>query len=366
MVFYIASQTYQEIISRTVKESGRILAGGECSNELYLLKYIKENIRKLSELDSLIVDLAALHDTDEEIINALDMIRLMYDEIRIIILAANRLQGDELLSKCFQMSIYNLINTDDFVVIKNELLLCITEGKKYKDAVIYKDNKQQEKVIIKNEIKQTVNKVLIGMAGTQERIGTTHNCIVMANYLRKRGYMVAIAEMNPSKCLDTVLMAFEEKLFEDSYFSLSGVDYYPETNADKLGSILGKSYNFILADFGNINAPKCDRVTFNKADVRIIIAGSKPWEIDYINEIFSISDKETLKQYHYCFNFTVDKNKDAIREGMAELDQIYFLSYQEDPFTTADFPAAEIILEQYMPIKLNETKRKGIFKRKRT
>lgn len=339
-----------------------MLIGGECRSDVLLLKYVKENSSILNSLDTLIIDISALQDVDEEILQSLEILRMMHDSMRIVILAANRGEGDSLLTKCFQMSIYNIINTDDFLEIKEELKYCIQAGMQYKDAVKYKESNEQEKVIIKTEIKQTVNKILIGIAGSETRIGVTHNSIILANYLRKRGFMVALAEYGERGAFQSIRQSFEERMFEDMYFSMNGIDYYPAVDDSALGSILGKSYNFIIVDFGTFE--NCEKVTFNKCNVRVIIVGSKPWEVMKINSVFSLVPEETLKLYHFCFNFTEKHLQNDVKKGMALLSQIHFLSILENPFTADEFADAEEILKEYMPVKQTE-KKKGLFRRKK-
>lgn len=45
------------------------------------------------------------------------------------------MKGDELLTQFFNMAIYDIIEQDDFLEIKNELIHSICEGNKYKDAI---------------------------------------------------------------------------------------------------------------------------------------------------------------------------------------------------------------------------------------
>lgn len=358
MIFYIASNTYQQQVARAIKETEEILVGCECGEELHLYKYIKKNITTFSNVDILVIDISNVVDTEEELIQGFEMLRIMNHAMRLILLAPNRYEGDDLLTKCFQMSIYDIIESDDFVNIKEELLESITVGKQYKDALRFKDTGATEKVIVKNEIKQTVNKVMIGVVGSEKRIGVTHNCIVMANYLRSRGFMVAIAECNQSGAFQTIRESFSETFFDESYFTMNGVDYYEKITSESLGSILGKSYNFIIIDFGDF--VEADRITFNKSDVRIIVTGSKPWEIESVFNVFQLSSEETLKGYHYCFNFTVKEKQKDIIEGMDFLSNIHFLNYNADPFVSKDYTDIETILENYMPIK-TVLKKKGLF-----
>lgn len=106
MIFYFASSTYQQVISAAIKESDRVLVGQESGQDVYFLKYIKEKQNAFTTLDYLILDINCCEDTDEELLEALDILKIINDRMRIIILAANRYAGDYFLTKCFQMGIY--------------------------------------------------------------------------------------------------------------------------------------------------------------------------------------------------------------------------------------------------------------------
>lgn len=362
MVFYISTPTYQQVIHKTIQENGFILEGNEITRDIFLRKFVKENLSRLDSLELLIIDLAALSDTDDEIEEALETVKLIADNTRIIILACNRLEGDGLLTKLFRLGIYDIINSDDFNIIRDELQYCMLQGKKIKDAIRFKDAKQSaEEIVVRTEIKQVVNKLMLAFAGAQEHIGTTHSCIVLANYLRKRGYMVAVVEYNATGCFEQIRESFDETMFE-GYFSMNGVDFYPRVTTEKLSGILGKTYNFILVDFGIFS--NCDQINFNKANERFIVLGSKPWELNNANKIFILAE-EAAKYYHYLFNFTPKENYQDIREGMEGIESVHFLGYTENPFANSAFPEAETILRNYLPIKTEEVKKKGLFVRKK-
>lgn len=364
MIFYFASQTYQQVISTAIKESDMVLVGQECKNDLFFLKYVKEKQNVFTTLDFIVLDINACEDTDEELLEALDILKIVNDGMRIIILAANRYAGDFFLTKCFQMGIYDLISTDDFLIVKQELIYSLTIGKKYGDSLQYKEEHPEEKTIIKEEIKQTVNKVMIAVAGASRRIGVTHNCIILANFLRKKGYMVAIVELSGASHFKNIQDFYDERMLDGQYFSMKGVDFYPSADLDKLSSVLGKTYNFIIADFGLYET--CDLVTYNKAEVRMLVCGSKPWEIGDVNSIFAKADEETLKGYYFCFSFTSKGYEKEIQEGMSGIDNnnIFFMPYSDNPFKTYDFHGAENILKDYLAIKVPKPK-KGFFKKEK-
>lgn len=363
VTYYIASTIYNQIISQTIQETGFMVDGNEIGENVYLLNFVKKNFTRFSSIDELVIDLSALKDIDAEIIEALEILKVNFDHIKIIILAANRYSGDELLTQCFQMAIYNLIVTEDYLEIRNELIQCLEVGKNYKEALKYKEKAvNQETVVVKTEVKQVVSKVLIGLAGAGPGQGCTHNSIVLANFLRKKGYMVAIAEMNSSKAFANIQEAYELQLFDDRYFSMEGIDYYPATTAETLGSILGKTYNFILCDFGAYI--EADRVSYGKCDVHIIVAGTKPWELPAIDNVFSNVEAEALRAYHFCFNLVPQLQQSDVKAGMCELSNVYFLNYTEDPFKENNFVGAEEILKTYLPVLAVPEKKRGLFKKR--
>ena len=355
-IFCITSNTYAQVIHGVIKENKLVCQGSENTEGFQLHKFVKQNISMFSTIDIFLIDLSALEDVDEEILQALEMIRFMEDELRIILLAANRYKGDFLLKKCFNMGIYNIVCTDDFLEIKEELTCCLTEGKRYKDAQEFKDALPVDKVIIKQEIKKTVNKVFVSVTGSQKRMGVTHLCIMLAAYLRKRGFMVAIAEMNESGDFERVMRGYDEQMLDD-YFNIDGIDFYPGMDSDGLSGILAKSYNFVIGDFGCFK--QCDTVTYAKGDVRIVIGGAKAWEMEHLTSIFEAFDEEALKELRFVFNLTDIESRKDIQEWMKALGAVYFQDYFPDPFTSS-FEAAEKILEKYMPVKI-ENKKKGFF-----
>ncbi len=365
MIFYITSPIYKEVISSVIlANENLILAGCEEGEDILLYSYIKQNnATSFSTIDTIIIDLNACADIDEKIIDALEMLRMTNDEIKIILLATMRRPGDTLLTQCFQMAIYDIICTDDFLEIREELQYCLTKGKQYKDALEFK-TVSKDQVVVKTEIKKTVNKVMVGFAGSQRRIGTTHNLLVFANWLRKKGYMVALAELNAHGAFQEIAENMDIRVSESGSFTYNGIDFYPDVDEGKLATILGKAYNFILTDFGAFK--ECDRVSFNKSDVRIIITGAKAWEMPSIKELFSqVGGIDTLKRYHYCFNLTPTAWRADCKEGMGELNQVYFLEYTENPYTAFEFTGAENILKEYMPDKPVQQKKSFLpFKRK--
>lgn len=359
---YLTGNVYSSVIQATIQEMNCLPSAHIESVEIDFRKFVLENLQKMESVGSIIIDVSVLINSDQEVIEAIESIVFMDYPIKIIVIAADRIDGDPFLTQLMNMSVYNIVTSNDFNEIREELKYCIEKGKSYKDVVHLKEvktQKQLEKIVQEQEVKQAVNKVLISVAGAGKRIGTTHNAIVLANNLYNAGYMVALVEVNKSGAYQKIQKSYEEKS-HDNYFILNGIDYYPQADENIIGNVLGKSYNFIILDMGDYES--ADKITFNKSHVRMIVAGSKPWEQENLNLIFE-NPKDTLRGYHFCFNLTPKRDQNDVVEGMGDLKNITFLEYTEDPFISSNFVDAKKILKEYMAVKVTKKKR-GLFGRK--
>ena len=362
MVFYISSQASNQTIGSTVQECGEIIIDYVVDNHLLLKKWMKANISKFSaEIDKIIIDIYALDDAEEDIVEAINSYRILYDESRIIIIAPNRVPGDKMLAELFGLGIQNIIATTDYLEMKKELTVSLSEkGKSYKDALVFKDIKNTVAVV--EEKKKAVIRVQIGLAGTQRRIGTTHTTIQLASYLRSKGYLVAVCERNLSGDFERLRDGQGAKMQEQQYFVIDGIDFYPGCKEkEAMKPVLEKSYNFILCDFGELDITSTQMRDYCRSHVRILVAGTKPWEFGFVSELISQIPDDVLEKVHICFNFAYpDYEKPLKREmKLSNGDQlnVHFLEYQAEPFLIKKFEIADEILADYLMIPAEPVKK---------
>lgn len=359
MVAYLTSYNNQEFIQKAIEECEEHSFFQKVENEISLLSFTKMNLDQINNVDIIIIDLLCLKDKDDEILQSLNTIRMLYDNIKIIILATSKAIGDPLLSEIFSLGIYNIVMFD----ILNEVLNCIRKGKTYKDSIQFKDSvdgnnlksktkknsstQMVEKVVIKNEIQKTVNKALIGYVGTQERIGLTHNVIVSAKFLKKQGYKIAILEnsQKQSKCFENIKEFYEIESQKD-YFCLNEIDFYPDFSLQDIPKVLIKNYNLVLIDFGLYSETNLSE--FDRCVKQIIVTGSKAWEMNWLNQVFESQEEIVLKNYIYLFNFTELTYAKNIRDSMGELKNVYFTEYTPDPINSNGFEELKIIFNDYL------------------
>lgn len=203
--------------------------------------------------------------------------------------------------------------------------------------------------VIKQEVQSAVKKVVIGFAGTQQRIGTTHQAIWFGNYLKKAGYKIALLENehNINKSFHTIMSAYSAEM-QDGYFTYEDIDYYPDFNLSNLSKIFLKDYNFVLIDFGMFSDYMSPE--FGRCVAQIIVCGAKPWETPMLEKLMSeVNNEEVLKKYHYLFMFTPDSERKSITRNMDVLKNIYFADYQADPFDCEGCDSIREILSDYLP-----------------
>ena len=114
MTIYFTGSTFNQVIHDTIESMDEMIVDPHVEDHQDFYKYIKQNIASLQGMDQLVIDCTAVLNTDEELLAAFEMIRTMYDGIRIIIFAPDYKPGSPFLKKCFEMGILNIITTDDY------------------------------------------------------------------------------------------------------------------------------------------------------------------------------------------------------------------------------------------------------------
>lgn len=369
MIFYIASYNFKEMIYEAVNASGLHVINSQIVDKFDLSDYLKHELSVFQMVTLLLLDLSSLSDSNEDLISSLASFRMVYNA-RIIILAPEKVAGDPLLSEIFGLGIYDIIvtggKTED--EITEEIKLSFLEGKSFKDSLQYRVEKsristvdKRSHVIIKSEIRSTISKALIGFTGSQERIGVTHNLLASALYLAKNKYKVSVVESSTIQrpCFEKIKDSFDEITLLEEGFQLNQIDYYPRYDLKEIHRILAKNYNFVLIDFG-IFQPEC-LYELNRCMMQIVVAGTKPWELQEMDILFSTCSEDELNGFSFLFNFTDTRNYSDIREGMGQLRKIFFSGYTPDPFNCTEFFDIEKLFEEFVTAGTGKKKQRERF-----
>lgn len=324
-----SSQMYREMIYSSLRSAEILPMETTVTEEkCTLLHYVKKYTANITNYDVFIIDLGALQDTDEEIMEAVELLRYIDDNIRIVILESTRPNSYKLLHECFLNGVYNLIKTDDFINTNERLKKALLEGMSYKDVLNFKEETRKT-TTQKEDAKQDYSLKTVAFFGTQPRIGATH-CVLTAAYtLMCCGYLVAVVNYTNKDDYLKLMYGYEESLNENNSFSVDNIDFY--ICADSSGNN-SNFYNFILYDCG------CAQIDAVEADEKVLVAGSKTWELPFLSSRLKEFEKSEEK-VKILFNFTIPEMEEDLLKLMKQAqveENIYFMDYTADFFSFSE------------------------------
>lgn len=316
MLLYISSNKNIGIFDFLTKEKGIIIK--KLSGEFYLNKFVVHDMRNLNHYSYVAIDLQAIKDAEQEIIEALRAFKVMYDS-RVIIFAEGKNKEENLIKSLVNEKIYNIIIANTVAEIKEEILKCISEeGMTYEDYFTRENNK------LSGNVSQYIFKqkdIKIAVAGVSRRCGTTTTAFNLTNCLYGLGAKVSYTEANDNNHLKVIADYYE--FIKDSRESLNykGVEYYQNKQ-------FPNGYNFNVFDIGVLNGNTLP--IYKACNVRMLCSGSKPYEIagykKALESIFELS-------INTIFNFSQEVGRTNLKKLVEnENNKAYFTDYSPNLF----------------------------------
>ena len=392
MLLYITSEANSDIFNCICKENNITI---NKLNKVFDLNTLFSN-NNYEYYQILAVDLAIVSNTDDEILDFFLKFRQLYDA-KIIIVAIGRKVGDLILSKLVSDGIFNFITSEDDFLQKEEIKACILGNNGYKDCVkfkiqeptkeIEKPNKldkikdffnkakiekqpkikyeqektetkptiiEKEKIIEREKIvekkvlvKPKINKLKIAVCGVCERMGTTTQAFLIANYLIKYGFNACYIEFNKKDVIKNI-KNFYDVLVDDKNRKISykDLDIFANVTFEDLPKILSMNYEAFIFDYGEFL--HTSEESFASADVRVVVSGAKFWEEKYIQNVFKIC--HIYNDINFIFNFTDEDDRKFIVENMEYL-KVYFSDYAPNIFKNYNEKIYNEIFKDYLIFK---------------
>ena len=316
-----------------------------------LNKFAIQELRNLNNFNQIIIDINSTNESEDEIVKTIVTIKSMYN-IRIIILALGYKQGNTLLSRLFNEGIYN------FVTGRKTMEETVNIYYQYKDAVRFRnevlDTNKKGKVIIKKEYKALKQFVNIAVAGTESRIGTTTQALLITAFFNSLN-MNACYISNNSKDETSIIQRFvnDKDKQNNNMLSYEGIDMYKKSSNMKA---IDYGYDFYIYDYGVLTKDNIN--DFVTKETKIIVTGSKLWEFEGLfNAINLLQD---LKDKYFLVNFTAqDKQRDTIKYSFPKNDKyinsIFFTEYTPYPFVdNVNLEIYHKIFKDYIAEKSNK------------
>lgn len=323
----IASPALQKLIVSTLRDCDIICFSPLPDDKKYLLPYVRENVSEIGSYDAVILDLGALSDSDEQIMEAIEAIRYFDDAIRLIVLAGGRSSSFSLLKNCFLNGIYNLILPGKYTEIQQQLKRALLEGLTYKDALAVRNESDMKKN--ENCLEESGEEKEIWVVGSCHRIGTTHIALHTAYNLMQMGYIVALFDYSGKADYEQLADSYGFELDGEGRFSIDGIDIYAKSDQATL-PYEQKAYNYVIYDMGTydrINSEMQSRMD-KEGSERWILCGCKPWETDALAGSVGMFREMDVK---YVFNFTPPIFQKDISKKLTEIGirekQIVFVEH---------------------------------------
>ena len=114
----------------------------------------------------------------------------------------------------------------------------------------------------------------------------------------------------------------------ETMLSYKGNDIYKKSASVEA---INYGYAFYIYDFGVLDDEKLDN--FISKDIKIIVGGSKFWEVD--NLFDTMEQLQKLKEINYLINFTAGEEQKEFLPNMRQYEKTtYFPEYTPNPFAT--------------------------------
>lgn len=288
-------------------------------------------LQNLSNFKYLILDITDIKEKEETIIKSVVAIKSMHN-IRIIIMATGYKERDSVLARLFKEGIYNFIIGDSYSKQDEEFEKCLSqEGNEYKDAIRFRveetNIKGKNKVIIKKEYLRLKQLLTVAVASTQEHIGATTQALLLCNFFNERGLKACYLCANDKSDITELRENTKSKL-TNGMFQYFGIDIY-----DKSENINAMTYGYdvYVYDYGMLKDSNFN--FFMKNDKKIIVGGSKLWEIR--NTFLTALKLKDFKDIFYIITHCPEEDKKALTTNLSDVKKrLFFSEYSPSPFET--------------------------------
>lgn len=307
-------------------------------------------LQNLSNFKYLILDITSLREKEETIIKSVVAMKSMHN-IRIIILATGFKDGDSILSRLFREGIYNFVTGDNYQLQDEQMGKCLSkEGNEYKDAVRFRTEdinvKGKNKVIIKKEYKKLKQLLTIAVAGTQSHIGTTTQAFLLCKFFNERGLKACYVCANENEDIEW-LKKWSGAVIKKDMFVYSGIDIYSKN--EKI-SAMSLGYDVYIYDYGVLNDSNVE--LFLKNDKRIIVGGSKYWEL--MNIFYAINRIQKLPDVYFIISHCPVEDKNSLSSNLKDYKKrTFFSEYAPNPFEMKNSEIFQSIFKDIVEEKNN-------------
>ncbi|ROR25707.1 serine/threonine-protein kinase [Mobilisporobacter senegalensis] len=150
----------------------------------------------------------------------------------------------------------------------------------------------------------------VSLAGSQNRIGTTHTALLITSYTNKYVANSIYMEQNDHRVVKSIIQRYKNVKEKRHIYTLFDCNM---TEVQELDKELLKNYQIIVKDFGVLTQENL--IDFLDGNIRILILGAKEWELSNSERV--LNELIEYKDITYLFNFVDGK---VFREAVKSMD----------------------------------------------
>lgn len=297
MLLYLSSNEKVNMIDFLHDEHGMIIK--KLSGMFSLKQFVLSDMRSLEHFNYVLIDLKALKDTEDEMIEAVIGFSKMFSSRMIVYIEAIKEQK-KLILQLIEAGIYNIVTSADVASLKEEVLKAISDlgisKREVQSKLIQEDVMDTSTFISYSFLKKDIK---IAVTGVQHRVGTTTMAINLANYLANIGAKVCYVEANEHDHLSKLPEFYQGMTTKEDIILYNGVKYL------SLHSECHDEFDFIIYDMGVVNN-RIIGVIRKNCDAAILCATGKPYEINDIEKYKNLLDTTSLTT---VFSFVAESDQ---------------------------------------------------------
>jgi hypothetical protein len=298
-------------------EHGMIIK--KLSGTFSLKQFVLSDMRSLEHFNFVLIDLKALKDTEDEMMEAVIGFRKMFSSRLIVYIEAIK-EEEKLILQLIEAGIYNIVSSADVASLKKEVLKAISDlgisKREIQSKLIQEDVTANSTFTSYSFLKKDIK---IAVTGVQHCVGTTTMTINLANYLSSIGAKVCYVEANEHDHLSKLPEFYQGMTTKEDIILYNGVKYL------SLHSECHDEFDFIIYDMGVVNN-RIIGVIRKNCDAAILCATGKPYEFNNIEKHKNLLDTTSINT---VFSFVAESDQ----HKYLKLDKdIHFSNYTPNYF----------------------------------
>lgn len=326
------------------------------------IRYQSNNILEQSGTKYMVFDIEQYIDESEEIVKEIMAIQKC-NNAKPIIYASGYLPTSNIVVDLWKQGIKEFIFATNLGDMKDQLIKCMNG---YYEANGIEELNVLNRSDVEEEAKENYNFKMIGVAGSNRRIGTTTQAIHIVKYLMYKGYKACYIHMNTTSFVeDTKEWYTCECDDEIGKVTLEGVDHFYKV--EKISDIKKLGYDYYVYDYGAFFDPQFNKISFLEKDIKVFVLGYKPQEMKNTYKLVSSAFYDDVK---YIFSFGKHLEEEDVNGLMDDKVKDTIIPLDCDDmyvFTEPDLYEKIIPLESILedPVKKKKSKGfRGLFGRK--